>query len=166
MPGDAGHTNESDNDTGKGVTEVDLFRDTGIRYLGYANEIGEAFHPIVPRLLIPSYVVAVGYVGADTWDKIHKARLRNEPTDRVVRLGCDVLVWQMLASVMIPGYTIRAITAGSKRICESGALKNLPAGFRRWTPTIVGLSTIPLIIHPIDHAVDRFMDTVFRQIWK
>ena len=48
--------------------EVDLFRDTPVRYLGYANELGEAFRPILPKFLVPSYFVSFGYVFADTFE--------------------------------------------------------------------------------------------------
>jgi len=37
--------------------------------LGYANEVGESFHFITPKILLPSYVVAFGYVFADTFSK-------------------------------------------------------------------------------------------------
>ena len=33
--------------------EVDLYRDTALRYAGYANEVGEAFAPLVPAVVVP-----------------------------------------------------------------------------------------------------------------
>ena len=43
---------------GEGTGEVDIYRDTALRYMGYANEVGEAFGPIVPAWIVPfSYVV-------------------------------------------------------------------------------------------------------------
>jgi hypothetical protein len=35
---------------------------------------------------------------------------------------------------------------------------------RRFAPTAVGLLSIPLIIAPIDHAVDRAMDELYRPL--
>ena len=29
---------------------VDLYRDTPVRFLGYANELGESFKPLIPRV--------------------------------------------------------------------------------------------------------------------
>ena len=29
---------------------VDLYRDTPVRFLGYANELGESFKPLIPRI--------------------------------------------------------------------------------------------------------------------
>ena len=49
-----------------------MYRDSLLRYLGYANEVGESFRPILPRLVVPSYVVSFGYVGMDTLDKTKK----------------------------------------------------------------------------------------------
>ena len=49
--------------------EVDIYRDTLLRYAGYANEVGEAFSPLVPSWCVPaSYGVAITYVIADTVD--------------------------------------------------------------------------------------------------
>jgi hypothetical protein len=55
--------------------EVDLYRDTALRYLGYSNEVGEAFRPLVGNLAANlTYVVAVGYVVADSIDKAVKSQ--------------------------------------------------------------------------------------------
>ena len=45
--------------------EYNVFRDSLLRYLGYANEVGESFRYQFPRLVKPSYVVAFGYCLAD-----------------------------------------------------------------------------------------------------
>ena len=49
--------------------KADIFRDTPIRYLGYANEVGEAFHQILPIFYLPSYVISFAYVFTDTFSK-------------------------------------------------------------------------------------------------
>ena len=51
---------------------MDIWRDTPLRLLGYANEVGESFRYVFPRLVVPSYAVAFGYVLADTQDKARK----------------------------------------------------------------------------------------------
>lgn len=43
-------------------------------------------------------------------------------------------------------------------------LKN-PA-VRKWTPTFVGLGSIPFIVKPIDHLVDVLMDNTYRKVCK
>ena len=44
---------------------INIFRDTPLRYLGYANEVGESFRYPFPRLVRPSYLVAFAYCCAD-----------------------------------------------------------------------------------------------------
>ena len=61
------------NDETVGKKEVDWFRDTPVRLLGYANEVGEAFRSQMHvKWVWASYGVASAYVVADT---AHKANL-------------------------------------------------------------------------------------------
>ncbi|CAN7986681.1 unnamed protein product [Ixodes pacificus] len=54
--------------------EVDIYRDTPVRLLGYANELGEAFRSLVHVNVVRlTYAVASAYVLADTADKVVKA---------------------------------------------------------------------------------------------
>lgn len=138
-------------------SDVDIWRETRLRYAGYTNEVGESFRPLFPRFVRPSYAIACAYVLGDTWDKRRRCVALNvNPTRQTV----DTFVWQILASVMIPGVVINRTVAFTR------ALVNLPQGLPRrvvqWTPTVTGLAIIPLIIHPIDRAVDYAMDTTFR----
>lgn len=144
--------------------EVDVYRDTPVRYLGYANEVGEAFKSIVPKSFVwASYGIAVTYVLADTGDKaikVYHADTTPQRGKNVTTSMLDTFTWQMFASVIIPGFTIN-------RICFGVGLfqKKLPSPLLRnkWLPTIVGLSCIPLIIHPIDNFVELAMNTTFRK---
>ncbi len=94
---------------------VDLYRDTPLRYVGYSNEIGEAFRPLVPRLVVPSYALAIVYVLADTADKARRARDLSvaesgaADTRQVLEQAGDCLVWQLLASVFVPGAVIHQV---------------------------------------------------------
>ena len=52
---------------------VDLYRDTPVRFLGYANELGESFKPLIPRVAyFGTYGVACAYVAADANDKYQR----------------------------------------------------------------------------------------------
>ena len=52
------------------VPRKDPFKDSLWRFLGYANEVGEAVRPLVPVGFVWStYVIAIGYAAADTYDK-------------------------------------------------------------------------------------------------
>lgn len=74
---------------------------------GYTNEVGEAFRHLVSReFVIGSYVIATGYVFADAIDKSWKKFKEDAPISNVAIKAADVFTWQILASVLIPGYTI------------------------------------------------------------
>lgn len=138
---------------------MDIFRDTFIRYMGYSNEIGEAFRPLVSKSLVAaSYGMAIGYVCTDTFDKALRLRMNGAPNREVLVKGGDVFSWQMLASVTIPGLVINRITWATRL-----AMRRAPVVFLKTVPTLVGLASIPLIVHPIDNLVDRVMDATYRK---
>ncbi|XP_039417258.1 LOW QUALITY PROTEIN: mitochondrial fission process protein 1 [Corvus cornix cornix] len=172
-----------------GQEEPDLYRDTWVRYLGYANEVGESFRPLVPVPVVwPATVLATAYVTADAIDKGRKAAAvsatpphppshslltlpltpvspqahAQDPT-RVGVAVVDTFVWQSLASVAIPGFTINRLCAASLALL--GSLTRWPLPVRRWTTTALGLAAIPLIITPIDRTVDFLMDSSLRKLY-
>ncbi|XP_062446137.1 mitochondrial fission process protein 1 isoform X2 [Rhea pennata] len=151
-----------------GAAEHDLYRDTWVRYLGYANEVGESFRAIVPASLVwASYGVATAYVTADAVDKGKRAAAAHtHDSGKTARVGvavADTFVWQGLASVAIPGFTINRICAASLHLL--GSLTRWPLPVRKWTTTALGLATIPFIIKPIDRAVDFLMDSSIRKLY-
>lgn len=97
---------------------------------------------------------------------------------KAAKIGGDVVLWQILASVSlrflllcnfsseiffqvaIPGFTINRICWGVQKAQKLAKIKHPVA---KWVPTIVGLLSIPLIIHPIDSAVDVLMDETYRK---
>ncbi|KAK3509264.1 hypothetical protein QTP70_028602, partial [Hemibagrus guttatus] len=86
--------------------------------VGYANEVGEAFRALVPVSMVwASYAVATAYVSADAVDKGKKAAVAHGDhpgkTTRVAVAVVDTFVWQALASVAIPGFTINRVCAAS-----------------------------------------------------
>jgi mitochondrial fission process protein 1 len=197
-------TNNHNNN--KNEETKNIFRDTSLRYLGYANEVGESFRYQYPRGVGPSYWIAAGYCCADAgwsgYNSYCQNRNRNSNSNisisyddqtnatktssssssssAVVVAGTvvmDTLVWQLLASVLIPGATINGIVRIAKFAVHSLTTTNhknnttttRPSSssamlffFHKWTPTTIGLLSIPLIVHPIDQAVDYFMDETIR----
>lgn len=150
------------------VTEVDIYRDTPLRLMGYANEVGEAFRALVHVNWVRlSYGVASAYVLADTNDKSRKAAAslpENEDgrTQKIATAAFDTLVWQALASVIIPGFTINRICAGSLYTMAK-TIPQVAEGTRKWMTTGIGLGVIPLIVHPIDSLVHYGMDKTTRK---
>ena len=149
--------------------DIDIFRDTWIRYLGYANEVGESFRPLVNVNFVRfSYVIACGYVCADSIDKMYRAkqRLKQSQGDlnknelkNISKAGIDSLIWQSFASVIIPGITINRLVK-----LNSYSLKRMGTNalLQRSIPTAIGLISIPFIIHPIDNFVHFAMNNTFR----
>ena len=162
----------------------DIFRDSPLRFLGYANELGESFRYQFPRMVMPSYVVAFGYCiadaatnGIDAWNSAqrtvqdHRSMIppSQEGQDRVLRevarATIDTLLWQSFASVAIPGATINLIVKTSRLAVRRSPLA-LPQFVIEWGPTAAGLSSIPIIVKPIDWLVDYAMDNSFRHVWE
>ncbi|BDA50051.1 probable mitochondrial fission process protein 1 [Coccomyxa sp. Obi] len=183
-----------------GIKEFDPLRDGPLRYLGYSNECGEAFAAWLPFWGVPfSYGVAISYVLVDTVDKGLKAykEARTEldanaslhpevDTPRLEKLlaverSMDTVVWQLLASVICPGYTIHTVVAlvhaGLLPIEQLEAVKEavnalatsvslqgdvLMAILDKSLPTASGLAAIPFIVHPIDNAIHALMNLTLR----
>ena len=138
---------------------VDPYRETSLRYMGYANELGEAFTSYLPEWGLPaSYCVAASYVMFDTIDKGQKAFDAAEEEDKLtdtLRISTETLTWQMLASVFWPGSIIRVIV---------NMAAHMVGDYQPFLPTLVGLAAIPLIIKPIDTTVDKLMETSISKV--
>merc|ERR1719266_981085 len=148
-------------------TEIDIYRDTPVRLLGYANEVGEAFRALVNvKAVYASYGLASAYVLADTYDKASKAKKQlGDKEGAMAKVGVaafDTLVWQALASVIIPGFTINRICAASL-FSLARVAPRVPLNTRKWITTAVGLGVIPFIVHPIDSLVHYGMDNTTRK---
>ena len=139
---------------------VDPYRESSLRYMGYANELGEAFTSYLPEWGLPaSYCVAAAYVMFDTIDKGEKAYNAAEEEDKMmdtVRISTETFTWQMLASVFWPGSIIRVIVNMAATMISNNDLDN--NHFVHILPTLIGLSAIPMIVKPIDTTVDKIME--------
>jgi len=190
------------------IEEYDPLRDGPLRYLGYANELGEAFAAwLFPGGVPLSYAIAVAYVLFDTRDKglkaYNEAERELKSSDAAlngsvnkqrltsllgVERAIDTVVWQLLASVIIPGYTIHTVVAFVHYLLENGlhidsptlmapallaSLSSVAATVNSSTdtvavlvdksvPTFCGLATIPFIVHPIDETVHAILNVSMR----
>ena len=73
--------------------EVDIWRDTPVRLLGYANECGESFRYIFPKLVVPSYILSTGYCFCDVADKAAKTWKKKPDYKQVLVNSFDCMVW-------------------------------------------------------------------------
>ncbi|KAG7353902.1 mitochondrial carrier protein [Nitzschia inconspicua] len=157
------HDVQKQHHTPSEAKEYNIFRDSAVRYLGYANEVGESFRYQFPRFVLPSYVISFGYCFADavtSGQEAYEASSQNESS--ALLATTDTLLWQSLASVLIPGATINAIVKASRYAVQHSP-RSLPSPVALWLPTAIGLGSIPLIVHPIDQGVDFFMENTFRK---
>mmetsp|Transcript_34075 Transcript_34075/g.133376 ORF Transcript_34075/g.133376 Transcript_34075/m.133376 type:complete len:176 (-) Transcript_34075:1604-2131(-) len=147
------------------IEESNLTRDTWIRYLGYANEIGESFKRFISRRsYLASYLASSGYVVADAYYQCQKELERDSGEGSRIRVALqagDSLIWQALASVIVPGICINRIVALTSSACKLGPVGKSASAV---LPTVVGLASIPVIIGPIDRGVDFAMDRTVRGI--
>eukprot|EP01026_Neomeris_dumetosa_P026045 TRINITY_DN2131_c0_g1_i3.p1 TRINITY_DN2131_c0_g1~~TRINITY_DN2131_c0_g1_i3.p1 ORF type:complete len:472 (-),score=62.78 TRINITY_DN2131_c0_g1_i3:172-1542(-) len=186
--------------------EFDPLRDGPLRFLGYANELGEAFAAWLPVGGVPlSYAVAIGYVLTDTVDKGRKALKEASDDLKKIQQGdiseyeqlinllgaeraLDTIVWQLLASVAIPGATIHFVVALThylltillgmdsnetmdpqklQMMVQVASLLNTDVDtvvklVLKSVPTFAGLTAIPFIVHPIDNGVHALLNHTLR----
>ena len=86
----------------------------------------------------------------------------SEKTKKVTASVVDTLVWQGLASVAVPGFTINRICWLTGQVLQRSTA--LPAQTRKWVMLVTGLAAIPFIIKPIDHATDWTLDRSLRKL--
>ena len=109
-------------------------------------------------MYLGSYGVASTYCLADSIDKGRQCYQESTHLSsylqkrKAVEIMVEAAIWQGLASVIIPGFTINRICAAS-RFTLSRYARGVPPNAQMWMTTIVGLSAIPFIIKPIDRWV-------------
>lgn len=74
----------------------------------------------------------------------------------------DTLGWQLLASVIIPGYIINRVCYFTKKLLKKTT--KMPSKSRSVVVAATGVCLIPFIIHPIDHFVDKAFDMTIRKL--
>lgn len=148
--------------------EVDIYRDSPLRYLGYANECGEAARPLVPvELVYFTYFLAISYVLADTVDKGKKgAAAPGADAPLRATLGAtDTFLWQMLASVIFPSFCINRLVTLLVTLQAGDTLPELlTSGPAEFIPTVLGLLAIPLLIVPLDVLAHWTLNGSFRKV--
>lgn len=82
---------------------------------------------------------------------------------RILITAADTLTWQLLASVLVPGFTINRLCMLSSLVLRRYTA--MATGRRNWTTTAVGLASIPVIVSPIDRSVDWLMDKTVRKYY-
>jgi|EP00945_MAST-04E_sp_MAST-4E-sp1_P004120 mitochondrial fission process protein 1 len=133
------------------------------RYIAYSSDVGEAARPLVSPMFVKSmYGVAFAYVGVDVYLHAKEASEKsNGDTTITARAGIETLVFQSLASLIVPSLIIH--TAVHK--CQ-GAVKNASnVMVKRYAPTVLGLAIIPLLPFTIDEPIEHAVEWGFEEYW-
>lgn len=148
------------------------------RWLAYVSEVGESLRPIIPRAAVNTgYAISGAYVLAET--ALYGKRLYAEKDALMKTKTIDRGIWHTFASMAFPALAVNRTVHTSKWVFkgmighldkkESGLWKtnlyHLRRPIIRFGPTLVAMSIIPFIIHPIDDAVDYCMDKSIRQLY-
>ena len=114
-----------------------------------------------------SYAVAITYVIADTIDKTKKVldgtKYAGDNINTCAAIeGVDALIWQLAASVALPGYTIHQLVAIVVALLDASGVDQ--SGVISALPTACGLAMIPFIVKPLDELAEVAMDVTFRKV--
>ena len=142
--------------------------ETNIRCVAYETYLPQEslqshafFAPVVAFGYCLSDSVYSGYMALS--EDNNRTNVGQEPRSKETRAAIasfDTLLWQSLASVAIPGFTINMIVRASK--FAVGRTVGLPILISKWLPTAAGLGSIPFIVKPIDSLVDFALDNTTR----
>eukprot|EP01064_Diplonema_japonicum_P038258 TRINITY_DN9198_c0_g1_i1.p1 TRINITY_DN9198_c0_g1~~TRINITY_DN9198_c0_g1_i1.p1 ORF type:complete len:171 (+),score=27.84 TRINITY_DN9198_c0_g1_i1:51-515(+) len=137
----------------------DWWRDSNARYLGYVNELGEAYRPLIPiQAVWGSYVIAIGYAAGDSIDKTRNELTNGSSTKKAFAVGGCAALWQLLASVTLPAFFVNKQVASTSFLIKKYRPQASPS-MVKFAPTLSGLAVIPFLPYvldpPITFAVDK-----------
>lgn len=130
------------------------------RYLAYTSDVGEAVRPIVyPNVVKAAYGISFLYVGYDIGNHGYQSYKRDDSKSTTVKIVAERTLFQGLSSLLLPAITIHSVvhTAKSQLI----KMKAKP-GMIRWGPSVLGLSTLPLLPILFDEPVEHCLKQLFK----
>eukprot|EP01089_Gocevia_fonbrunei_P016896 TRINITY_DN5348_c0_g1_i1.p1 TRINITY_DN5348_c0_g1~~TRINITY_DN5348_c0_g1_i1.p1 ORF type:complete len:212 (-),score=31.00 TRINITY_DN5348_c0_g1_i1:29-664(-) len=133
---------------------------TTARYVAYSSDVGEAFRPVVPPIIVTGcYALSWVYVLGDVSYEGYKTHAVGADTNTLAHVVIKRGVFQSLASMMLPAILIHTqVNLFSKVFKKVGR-------FQRWGPTIMGLSLVPALPYIFDHPVEHAVEWAFDKVW-
>lgn len=133
------------------------------RPLAYSSEVGESTKPVISKGLYRTlWGLSIGYVGFDTASHMHDLSEQQGCTNQLmVKSAADNLIWHTGASLVAPALAIKGVVTVAKKTIKAAITKPNPR-LIQICPPLLGLVSIPLIVHPIDHFADWIMDNGLR----
>lgn len=152
--------------------EVNIYRDSFLRYFGYAHHVGT--HVSGSLHYVFSGITA-SYIFADLMDKVKVASTatkevpkKTKPKDstkveddrrRIVTESCDVILWQGLASLIIPGFIARSV---NRIVVKELSKKCSWREYSKPVSSTLALAAIFLASHPVDSLTTELLNSTFK----
>ena len=165
------------------------------RYSAYSSDVGEAFRPIAPPMVVnASYAIAFGYVGLDIAYNGYRASEEKRSVPRalahasIFQVCCRMVAFgtpPLLLSSAREDLTIGASSRPPPLMPNQQGLASLLAPyaiihtqvsvaqsickrinrFQRWGPTVAGLALIPLLPSLVDEPIEHAVEWGFDTYW-
>ncbi|XP_037916182.1 mitochondrial fission process protein 1-like isoform X1 [Hermetia illucens] len=134
----------------------DPLRNTVLRYAGYAGVVAELFVcTFSRRTLRISQHVTTGYILADVATKTVENFETCQQKSRSVWTLVDTLLWQSMATLLIPGFAAPRINNLLAKLLKGKSSDHIPP--------IVAAASLLVLSKPIDSAVDQLLDNTLRK---
>ena len=109
-----------------------------------------------------AYGISWGYVLTDVGYEAYKAKVLNhEHTPVVVSLSIKRALFQSVASMGLPAFTIHSLVKYSGKYVFS---KSPNPTLRVWGPAALGLGVVPALPYLYDHPVERAVDLLWEKV--
>eukprot|EP00823_Brevimastigomonas_motovehiculus_P005501 TRINITY_DN4065_c0_g1_i1.p1 TRINITY_DN4065_c0_g1~~TRINITY_DN4065_c0_g1_i1.p1 ORF type:complete len:253 (-),score=55.95 TRINITY_DN4065_c0_g1_i1:318-1076(-) len=130
------------------------------RYTAYASDVGEAFRPILPPMVVTgAYALSWLYCGLDVAIEGRREYKAGKGPTEVTRSVVKRSIFQSLASMALPAVTIHTQVKVFKKVFAS------IGKYQRWGPTLAGLVLVPALPFLYDHPTEHVVDFAFDKFW-
>jgi fission process protein 1 len=132
------------------------------RPLAYASELGESMRPVINKNFVRFlYGVSWGYVILDTGIKTYS--VKQHGNEAMIYSCLDTSIFHTFASMALPAFTIHSIVKYSLKFLKKTIGEK--SRLTKFLPVALGLTSIPFIIHPLDHGTEWVMDKTIRSFY-
>lgn len=152
--------------------EKDIYRDTFFRYFGYAHQFGN--HTTGNYRNVFSGITA-SYIFGDLIQKVNKATIQKEipkkkksdpppkeEGNKFVTESIDVLLWQGIASVMVPSLIGGNVCSFIRRTLE----KSCPwRSYSTPTSSIAAILAVLALSQPVDFLTTELLNNTYRPLF-
>ncbi|MEB3286536.1 MAG: hypothetical protein VKJ04_03425 [Vampirovibrionales bacterium] len=158
-----------DEDKPKGPNDKDLFRDTLLRYMGYANELTAAGmnsgNKLAAKLNPAAWTTVFAYGIADAFnhaitaheDNLKAGKDSKEAKARAASTFGENIIFHTLATWVGPVYLAIKPAGKLTELVFKTLIKQPP---RAW-PSIVGVALVPFVPKVFDPIVDKYLPMVY-----